>query len=223
MKPSSAGTDEDRSHLPFPRRVFLLSPANTSGDRAKLLLSPYGKSDLALKLRRDNAEIAEIYTFISGLYFRGKLAYAQRFADPPPEIPGTLVITPGRGLLRPETPISLSELQQIATIPVDAADSRYREPLTRDSAGLAAALGEDCEVVLLGSIATPKYIEPLLGALADRLLFPSEFAGRGDMSRGGLLLRSAREGVQLTYVPAISSMRRGSRPPRLPKLRRESS
>jgi hypothetical protein len=32
-------------------------------------------------------------------------------------------------------------------------------------------------------------------------MFPSEFAGRGDMSRGALMLRAVRDGVQLKYVP----------------------
>ena len=63
--------------------------------------------------------------------------------------------------------------------------------------------------MLLGSIATPKYVEPLLGVFGERLLFPSEFAGRGDMSRGGLMLRCARENVPLTYVPVATAERHG--------------
>jgi hypothetical protein len=78
----------------------------------------------------------------------------------------------------------------------------------------------DCEVVLLGSVATPKYVEPLLGIFGERLMFPAEFVGRGDMSRGGLLLRYAREQAQLTYVPVAGAVRHGARPPRLPKLAR---
>jgi hypothetical protein len=206
-----------------PPRIFVLSPANTSGDRARLLLEPQGKSALAAKLRRESATIGEIYSFISALYFRGKLAYAQAFAEPPPQVPGILVITPGRGLLAPETPITLADLRQVALTSVDAGNPRYREPLEHHARILAEAAGDDCEIVLLGSIATTKYMEPLLEVFGARLLFPSEFVGRGDMSRGGLMLRCMRAGVQLTYVPAATAIRRGSRPSRLPKWRRETS
>jgi hypothetical protein len=70
-------------------------------------------------------------------------------------------------------------------------------------------------VVLLGSIATGKYVDTLIESLGPRLLFPSDFVGRGDMSRGGLLLRSAREGRELDYIPVAGALRRGKRPPKL--------
>src|SRR5438477_13153763 len=79
-------------------------------------------------------------------------------------------------------------------------------------------LFRSCEIVLLGSIATPKYVEPLLGIFGERLLFPSEFVGRGDMSRGGLLLRCLREQVELKYVPVNGTVRNGTRPAKLPRL-----
>ena len=41
------------------------------------------------------------------------------------------------------------------------------------------------------------------------------FVGRGDMSRGGLLLRHARSGVELDYLPLRGATRHGARPPRL--------
>ena len=72
-------------------------------------------------------------------------------------------------------------------------------------------------MVLLGSIATSKYVEPLLKTFDQRLLFPSTFVGRGDMSRGGLMLRSVREAVELAYEPVCSAIRHGPRPPKLPK------
>ena len=74
--------------------------------------------------------------------------------------------------------------------------------------------------MLLGSVATSKYVEPLLGIFGERLMFPAEFVGRGDMSRGGLLLRSARDQVQLKYVPVAGAARNGARPAKLPKLKR---
>src|SRR5438552_2421090 len=75
-------------------------------------------------------------------------------------------------------------------------------------------------IVLLGSIATPKYVDPLLEIFGERLLFPAEFAGRGDMSRGGLMLRCVSAGVQLTYVPLASAARHGPKPPKLAALAR---
>jgi predicted kinase len=79
-------------------------------------------------------------------------------------------------------------------------------------------MGADCEVVLLGSVATPKYVEPLLEIFGERLMFPQEFVGRGDMSRGGLMLRCASEMRELTYVPVAGAVRHGARPPKLPKV-----
>jgi len=45
------------------------------------------------------------------------------------------------------------------------------------------------------------------------------FVGRGDMSRGGLLLRSVRYEVELDYVPVAGAVRHGPRPPRLERAR----
>jgi hypothetical protein len=154
---------------------------------------------LAQQLRGEGAPLGEVFSFISGLYFRGKLAYARAYADPPAGVPGILVITAARGLVSPDKVVTLEELCEISSVPVAATESRYRIPLERDARALSAAMGEDCEAVLLGSIATPKYVEPLSGLFGARLMFPSEFVGRGDMSRGGLLLRCVREGSQLQY------------------------
>jgi hypothetical protein len=85
---------------------------------------------------------------------------------------------------------------------------RYRDPLVRDALSLNQSLPPECEVVLLGSIATAKYLEPLMNIFGSRLLIPSEFIGRGDMSRGGLMLRCARDGVELDYIPASTAVRR---------------
>jgi len=194
-------------------RVFLLSPANASGVRARLILNQRAEFELAVRLREEGAAIAEVFGFISGLYFRGKSAYSNAFAAPPPGVQGSLVITPGRGLVSPETRISFGDLQEIATVPIDLANSRYRDALERDAQRLSELIPPGCEVVLLGSIATAKYLEPLLEIFGSRLVFPSEFVGRGDMSRGGLMLRCAREGTELEYVSALSAPRRGRRPP----------
>ena len=74
-------------------------------------------------------------------------------------------------------------------------------------------------MVLLGSVASPKYVTVLTNIFGPRLLFPIDFVGRGDMSRGGLLLRHARDGVELPYVPILGATLHGARPPKLPPLR----
>jgi hypothetical protein len=61
-------------------------------------------------------------------------------------------------------------------------------------------------------VATGKYLDVLLDVVGERLLFPTDFVGRGDMSRGALLLRAARERTELAYEPALTAVRRGRRP-----------
>jgi len=182
-----------------------------------MILSERAQFDLAVKLRLEGAPLGEIYAFVSGLYFRGKLAYAHAFSAPPPGIASSLVITPGRGLVPPDAHVTIDDLLEIAAVPIDLDDPRYREPLERDARVLNETAGPGCEYVLLGSLATPKYMEPLLRIFGERLLFPAEFVGRGDMSRGGLMLRCAHERTELRYAPAHNTIRRGARPPRLPK------
>jgi hypothetical protein len=195
--------------------VFLLSPADCSGPRALLLHRPGSANDLARRLRADEgAALGEVFSFVSSLYFRGKLAYACAFARPPGGVGGALVITPCDGLATPESPVRLEDLRRYAAVPVDVREGRYRDPLVRDLRALVPRL-EGADVVLLGSIASRKYTDLLTDVLGARVLFPSDFVGRGDMSRGGLLLRCVREGRELEYVPIVGAERHGSRPPRL--------
>ena len=70
-------------------------------------------------------------------------------------------------------------------------------------------------MVLLGSIASDKYVDVLLASFGERLWFPQEFVGRGDMSRGGLLLRCVASAAELTYIRVAGAVRTGQRPPRL--------
>ncbi len=180
-----------------------------------MLLQPEAAFDLAVRMRREGAPLGEAMSFMSALYFRGKLTYARRFARPPAGCPGSLVITPDRGLLPPETGVTLGDLRAFARVPIDAGNRRYAGPLRDDALALRARLPEATQVVLLGSIATTKYSEVLLSAFERALLFPSEFVGRGDMSRGGLLLRAARSGRELEYRAVAGAERRGPRPARL--------
>ncbi len=204
-------------------RVFLLSPASCGGERARLVFRKQATFDLAQRVRRpEGAPLGDVFSFLSGLYFRGKLTYARAFAAPPAGTAGALVITTNGGLVSPDEPVTLARLQSFARVPIDSAEPRYRRPLVRDARALASRIGSDCEVVLLGSIATGKYVDILSEAFGDRLRFPGEFVGRGDMSRGGLLLRCAREGRELSYRPVSGEARRGKRPPKLVPLRRDS-
>jgi hypothetical protein len=209
-------------------RIFLLSPANCGGIRARMVMSPTADFALARQLRESSgASLGDVFSFVSGLYFRGKLAYARRFAQPPdPDEPvaagGVLVITPNAGLRAADTPVTLDSFQAFAGVEIDSGNSAYRGPLERGARALRIAVGPECEVVLLGSIASGKYVDLLLPIFGDRLMFPPAFVGRGDMSRGGLLLRRVSDGVELDYAPLSGAVRHGERPPKLQPLKHGS-
>jgi hypothetical protein len=213
-------------------QLFLLSPANCSGPKAQQLLSARSVGDLAVRLREQGAPIGDVFSFVSALYFRGKLTYARAFARPPlsscaGDAPlsagGTLIITPSAGLRAPDTPVTLEALRRFADENVDASNAAYRRPLVASAEALAHEIGPDCDVILLGSIASTKYVDVLLDVFGGKLLFPRDFVGRGDMSRGGLMLRAAAAGVELEYQPVAGAMRRGPRPPKLAPLGRPGS
>jgi hypothetical protein len=200
-------------------RIFLLSPAHCGGERARLVLREEARFDLARRLRtREGAPLGEVFSFLSGLYFRGKLAYASAFARAGSGLAGGVwVITPCEGLQPPDLRVGVTHLHRYAKVDIATADRRYREPLLRDARSLLAGLERlsAWEVVLLGSVASNKYVDLLVQVFGDRLLFPADFVGRGDMSRGGLLLRCVSEGRELDYRPLVGTPRRGPRPPRL--------
>jgi hypothetical protein len=203
------------------KRIFLLSPANLGGTRAKQVMSEAARFALAQQLRTsEGAALGDVFSFVSGLYFRGKLAYARRFSSSPdPSDPviagGVLVITPNAGLRAADVFVTLESLRRFADEPIAHDNIRYRRPLERSARALLNAVGPDCDVVLLGSVASGKYVEVLLPIFGDHLLFPASFVGRGDMSRGGLMLRCVDSGLELDYVPIAGAVRQGKRPPRL--------
>jgi hypothetical protein len=186
-----------------------------------MVMSPVAQFALARQLRtEEGAPLGEVFSFVSGLYFRGKLAYARRYAQPPdPADPvtagGVLVITPNAGLRSADTPIGLDSFKSFADVSIDLKNPAYRRPLEQGAAALLEAVGPDCDVVLLGSIASGKYVEVLEPVFGERLVFPPDFVGRGDMSRGGLMLRCVMAGVELDYVPIAGALRHGRRPPKL--------
>lgn len=187
-----------REDLP---RVFVLSPAHCGGKRAALLLREEATFPLAVRLRgAEGISLGEAFSFLSGLYFRGKLVYASRFSRPPAGVAGVQVITANRGLMAADTKVSSEDLRAFGSVDIRSDEPRYRAPLVRDLARLAA--DSSVELVLLGSVATGKYVDVLLDVVGERLLFPADFLGRGDMSRGALLLRAAAEGRELVYEAA---------------------
>ncbi len=178
------------------RKLFLLSPAHCGGKRAGYLMNERATFPLARRIQAGGITLGEAFSFLSGLYFRGKLAYAERFGEP-------LVITANRGLLPAATPVTVEDLRSFGGVDIHQGDPRYREPLARDLVRLRRARRP---VVLLGSIATAKYVDVLLEGLGRRLLFPADFVGRGDMSRGALLLRAAARGRELDYIPVSGAV-----------------
>src|SRR5947207_1656101 len=197
-------------------RIFLLSPAYAGGRRAKMILSDRAQFELAIKLRsKTGATIAEVFTFLSGLYFRGKIAYAGAFARSSNGHCGVLIITPTRGLVDARSTITLSDLREFAAVDIDAEDPRYRKPLEKSVRRLAKNLSPECDVVLLGSIATGKYVDVFVRHFKERLRFPADFVGRGDMSRGGLMLRCAADRQELKYISVAGAVLNGKRPPKL--------
>jgi hypothetical protein len=200
--------------------MFLLSPAYCAGRRASILLSDDATLPLAAELRAGTLTLGAAFTFLSGLYFRGKLTYARAFSE---AADATRVITPTRGLQSPELPVTAALLREFASVDVNADDPRYRRPLERDLIQLTGRLDRATRVVLLGSVATGKYVDVLAAALGPRLHYPAAFIGRGDMSRGGLLLRSVTAATELEYAVLDPGLvRRGPRPPKLAPLARTS-
>jgi len=191
-------------------KIFLLSPANLSGLRAKQLISPRSKFEAAqLYQTKDGVPIALAFAFMSALYFRGKITYALHFGGPQ----NTYVIAPGFGLVPPQWPITPERMKVLSKTEVDVRKRNYRKPLERDAKALAASLEGDTQVVLLGSVASGKYVDILWPIFGDRLVFPAMFAGLGDMSRGGLLLRAARANRELDYTRLDSPRRREKNDP----------
>lgn len=189
-------------------RVFLLSPANCRGRRAQQVLSPKATFSVAARLRGGGVPIGELFAHMSGLYFRGKITYAQKFGR-------AYVITPDEGLVPAEHSVTTQVLVRFADAEIDLANPGYRVPLEQTARELAAACDSEAQFVLLGSVASEKYVQVLTAIFGSRLVFPPAFVGRGDMSRGGLLLRAAASGQELEYVPVAGAVRRGSRPPKL--------
>lgn len=204
-----------------PFTIFFISPANLGGERAALIFNPRASFTLAERLRSpEGAPLGEVYAFVSGLYFRGKKAYAEAFGRAPEGLSAGLVISPSEGLRFLYEPVTIERLRGWADVSIDACNRAFTEPLVEHAAALDRAFGASARFVLLGSVATDKYVEPLGRVLGERLLFPPDFIGRGDMSRGSLMLQAARAGQELAYTPVLGSKRHGRRAPGVSPSRR---
>jgi hypothetical protein len=206
-----ATTVRAKRRPPPPRgpRIFLLSPANMAGLRAKLLLNPQAPFPLAQRFHRDGVPLAEVFSFTSGLYFRGKIDYARHFASAARK-DVIRVITSNAGLADPDTVVFPKDVVGFGRTEIDPQDPQYHEPLRRDALRLAER-NRRGPVIFLGSIATPKYRHVLLDVFGDRLFFPIDFVGRGDMSRGALLIRAVRTDDELPYAPVGEAVLTGRR------------
>jgi len=183
-----------------PPTIFLLSPASLTGERARQLTSPDAGFDTAQRYRSPaGVPVEEAFAFLSSLYFRGKIAYARRFAKPPAGLPGVQIIAPGCGFVPEGWPLTVKRLEALRRIPIDLKNPDYVVPMQEHARALREAVPQETRVVLLGSIATGKYVDLLLPVFGDRLLFPGCFVGIGDMSRGSVLLRAVREDRELEY------------------------
>lgn len=168
-------------------------------------MNPAAEFQLATQLRSPaGAPLGELFSFVSGLYFRGKLAYARAFGRGPDGAPGAYVISAGGGLCLVDELITFQRLRDWANVPIHHQNLHFSVPLIRHASALFERSPPGTRFVLLGSIASAKYVDPLLEVLGSDLFFPVEFAGLGDMSRGALLLRAVKERRELAYAPVAA-------------------
>ena len=174
-------------------RVFLLSPANCRGRRAQQVLSPKATFPVAARLRTEGVPIGDLFAHMSGLYFRGKITYARKFGR-------AFVITPDQGLVPAETTINSQVLVRFAGADIDLANSGYRAPLEQSARELAEAAGDATAFVLLGSVASEKYVQVLSAIFGLASSFPLRCVGRRH-GEAGLCLRAAAAAQELEYIP----------------------
>lgn len=188
------------------RLHFLLSPAHLGGQRGRRLLGGQSSHPLALAVHSsEGAPIGEVFTFVSSLYFRGKLTYARRFGAPG----AVSVITAAHGLVDPDWRLDRERAEREQAVGIDPRQPDYRRPFERDLHRLQDGLATADRVVLLGSLRSRKYVDVLLPVLGERLLAPRGFQSLGEMQRGSRLLRAVTEG-ELDYEPVASI---GAEPP----------
>jgi hypothetical protein len=198
--------------MPSPRRpkVFVISPATAHGPRALSLRRPDSNSTLARQLREDGVPLGDVFSSLSGLYFRGKLEYARAFAHAPAaETGGVYIITMTDGLVSPDARISVQDLERYALCGEGAAAAV--SALEGTARALLQRIGSEGDVVLLGSVGTGKYTDLLTPIFGERLLFPRDVLHIGQLARGALFLTRAREHRELEYIRVADIIRAGGR------------
>jgi hypothetical protein len=198
-------------------KVFLISPATAHGPRALSLRRPDASSVLARRLREEGVPLGDVFSFLSGLYFRGKLEYARAFArEPDEQTGGVRIITMTDGLVSPDALISRRDLDRYAecTEGVTAALSSLKET----ALAFSERIGATADIILLGSVGTGKYTDLLAPIFGERLLFPRDVLHIGQLARGALFLKRARERHELEYVPVAEIARAGRRVSIKPQL-----
>ena len=119
--------------------IFLISPANLSGKRGKMVMNPQANFELARTLRgTSGAPLGAVFSFVSGLYFRGKMSYARAFGHAAANEASSFVMTAGGGLCRLDEPVTLSRLHGWRGVEVDERNPHFTAPLQRP-----AHVGED--------------------------------------------------------------------------------
>jgi hypothetical protein len=187
--------------------IFLLSPVNLAGKRGKMLLNPEARFELARALRSPaGAPLDEVFSFVSGLYFRGKASYARAFGGSS-DAESAFVMTAGGGLSGLSERVTSARLSGWERVAISDQNPHFTAPLQRHASMLLDSHDADTRFVLLGSVASNKYVAPLLEVFGERLLFPTKFAGLGDMSRGALMLRAAKAQIELEYSPVTLARR----------------
>jgi hypothetical protein len=201
-----------RGGMPSPGRpkVFVISPATAHGPRALSLRRPDSHSTLARQLKEEGVPLGDVFTFLSGLYFRGKLEYARAFAHPPgDEGGGVYIITMTDGLVSPDARISVQDLERYALCPEGTAAAM--STLEATARAVLKHIGSEGDVILLGSVGTGKYTNLLAPIFGERLLFPRDVLHIGQLARGALFLNRARERRELEYIPVAEIIRAGRR------------
>ncbi|MDQ6830305.1 MAG: hypothetical protein M3081_15720 [Gemmatimonadota bacterium] len=185
-----------------------------------MLLEEPPRTPVAKRLRGEGMPIGAVFRHLSGLYFNGKLAYARAFARPPAHNEGVYILTLTDGLMTPDTLITAADLARFAK--AEMGNDAGRAELTRAVLELGEAMGDACDIVFLGSVATDKYTRMLEPALRERLLFPRELISRGQLARGALLLKCVLGELELDYEP-LSALRAEPRPPMAKRVRKRIS
>ena len=206
----------DRSHEPFRARATCCrvssacgAPGSSCSRRRAAAESARGSSSTSARSStwpsgcgsRGGAALGDVFSFLSGLYFRGQADLRARVRGAAARRAGRSRHHAERGLLPAEEPVTLARLRALRA----RADRRGRAALpaarwTATRATLADAIPPDTEVVLLGSIATGKYVD----ILADGLRRAAAFPGR---------LRRPRRHEPRRAAPALRARRPRARVP----------